>query len=56
MACPIGLADGKQVMALKEETVCLNEHIKLKSVLFVPWLNYNLILVSQLLDESNCNN
>ena len=54
MACPIGLPNGEQVMALKEGSVCLGKHIKLDNVLYVPNLNCNLISVSQLLDGSNC--
>ena len=46
MTCPIGLLNGKQAKALKERTVFLNEHIKLKNVLYVPWFNCNLISVS----------
>ena len=45
-ACLIGLPNGKQAMALKEGTVCLNKHIKLKNVLYGPQLNCNLISVS----------
>ncbi|KAJ8639810.1 hypothetical protein MRB53_016504 [Persea americana] len=48
-ACPVGLPDGKHVMAIKEGTVILNDKLKLNRVLHVPNLNCNLISVSQLL-------
>ncbi|XP_010274487.1 PREDICTED: uncharacterized protein LOC104609798 [Nelumbo nucifera] len=53
--CPVGLPDGKRVMAIKKGTVILNKHMKLTNVLYVSRLNCNLISVSQLLEESNCN-
>ena len=54
LACPVGLPDGKEVIAEKEGTVVFNEHLKLNNVLYVPNLKCNLTLVSQLVEESNC--
>ena len=53
--CAVGLPDGNQTMALKEGSVRLGKYMKSKKVLYVPNLNCNLISVSQLLDELNCN-
>lgn len=52
--CPIGLPDGKQVLATKEGTTILGGGLKIKNVLYVPKLNCNLISISQLIDEKNC--
>ena len=53
MPYPIGLPNGAETKALKEGTVTLREKLKLRHVLFVPKLKFNLISVSQLLDDSN---
>ncbi|KNA05415.1 hypothetical protein SOVF_190600, partial [Spinacia oleracea] len=52
---PVGLPNGKQVMATKEGTVILSENLTLSNVLYVPDLKCNLISVSQLLVNSHCN-
>ena len=53
-SCLVGLSDGQSVTATKQGTVKLDGGLKLKTVLYAPSLNCNLILVSQLIDESNC--
>lgn len=52
--CPVGLPNGKTVMATKEGSVRLSNNITLKNVLFVPELSCNLISVSQMIDDMQC--
>ena len=52
--CPVGLLNGKSVIATKEGSVHLTNNLILKNVLFVPELCCNLILVSQLIDDLHC--
>nr|KYP48215.1 hypothetical protein KK1_030099 [Cajanus cajan] len=52
--CPVGLPKGEHTTTTKEGTVILNNKLKLTNVLFVPSLHCYLILVSQLLHESDC--
>lgn len=54
IVCPVGLPDGKEVMAQKKGNIVLDGRLKLTNVLYVPSLNCNLISVMQLLEESNC--
>ncbi|KAK9678211.1 hypothetical protein RND81_11G196400 [Saponaria officinalis] len=49
----VGLPDGQNVMAKLMGTVCLNDRLVLRDVLFVPCLTCNLISVSQLIAENN---
>ena len=51
---PIGLPDGKNIVAVKEGDAKLTNNITLTNVLFVPKLHCNLISVSQLSDDLNC--
>ncbi|KAI5428719.1 hypothetical protein KIW84_033637 [Lathyrus oleraceus] len=55
IGCPVGLPNGKTVMSTKEGKIKLADDLILKNVLYVPQLNCNLISISQLSDESNCN-
>ena len=50
--CPVGLPNGEQAIATKEETVTLEGGLKLINVLYVPELNCNLISVTQLIDTN----
>ncbi|WOH00045.1 hypothetical protein DCAR_0519401 [Daucus carota subsp. sativus] len=52
--CPVGLPNGKSVMATKEGSVQLSSKITLKNVLLVPELSCNLISVTQLIDDLQC--
>jgi transposase InsO family protein len=52
--CPVGLPNGKHVLATKEGTKILNGGLKIENVLYVPTLSCNLISISQLIDETNC--
>ena len=54
LLCPIGLPVGKEAIAKKERTIVLAKHLKLNNLLYVPNLKCNLILISQLIKESNC--
>ena len=54
ITCPVGLPDGKEVMAEKKGNIVLDGRLKLTNVLYVPSLNCNLISVSQLIEESDC--
>ena len=54
IACPVGLPNGKEVMAEKKGNIVLDGRLKLTNVLYVPSLNCNMISVSQLVEESNC--
>lgn len=49
----VGMPNGEATVALKEGMVHLRGGLKLQHVLFVPNLKYNLISVSQLLNDSN---
>ncbi|KAJ0008070.1 hypothetical protein Pint_30233 [Pistacia integerrima] len=51
--CSVELPNGEETMALKEGTVFLGEALILRHVLFVPNLKCNLILMPQLLDDSD---
>jgi hypothetical protein len=55
LGCPVGLPNGHTATSNKEGTIKLTDGLKLKNVLYVPELNCNLISISQLSDESNCN-
>lgn len=55
IGCPVGLPNRKIVMSTKEGKIKLVDDLILKNVLYVPQLNCNLISISQLSDESNCN-
>ena len=52
-AHPVGLPDGRTVLATKTGSVKLAGGLILKNVLFVPQLHCNLISVSQLIDDSH---
>jgi len=52
--CNIGLPDGNRVISVKSGTIHLSDRLTLMNVLFVPSLRYNLISVSQLTDDLNC--
>lgn len=54
MPCYVGLPNGINALTEKEGTIVLDGHLRLINVLYVPDLNYNLISVSQLIEESNC--
>lgn len=54
LGCPVGLPYGKQIFAAEEGMVVLSETLKLSNILYVPSLKYNLISVSELIDELNC--
>lgn len=49
--CPVGLPNGKSIIAMKEGSVSLSHNLILKHVLFVPALCCNLISVSQIIDD-----
>ena len=49
----VKMADGTTSPALGCGTICLSK-LKLKSVLYVPGLSYNLLSVSQLTNDMNC--
>jgi hypothetical protein len=51
--CPMGLPNGEQAVATHEGIVIL-ERGQLSNVVYVPELNYNLIFVSQLIDDMDC--
>ena len=53
--CLIGLPNGHTATSTKEGTIRLVGGLRLENVLYVPQLNCNLIFISQLSDESNCN-
>ena len=53
VSCSVEMPNGEATVALKEGTVHLGGGLKLQHVLFVPNLKYNLISVSQLLNNSN---
>lgn len=53
--CPVGLPNGTQATATLEGRVLLFEGLILSRVLFVPQLQCNIISVSQLIDDTNCN-
>ena len=53
-SCSVGLPDGQDVVSSKEGTVKLTDKIILQHVLYVPKLDCNLISVSQLSDDLNC--
>ena len=53
--CLIGLPNGHTATSTKEGTIRLVGGLRLENVLYVPQLNCNLISISQLSDESNCN-
>lgn len=52
---PVRLPNGQTTMSTKEGTIKLTDNLKITNVLYVPDLDCNLISVSQLSDESNCN-
>lgn len=54
VACPVGLPDGKKIVATKKGRVRLFENLYLKNVLYVPTLQCNLISVTQLIDDMHC--
>jgi len=53
--CPVGLPNRHTATSTKERTIRLVGGLRLENVLYVPQLNCNLISISQLSDESNCN-
>jgi len=55
IGCPVGLPNGYTTTCTKEGTVKLTDSLRVENVLYVPELNCNLISISQLLDELNCN-
>ena len=55
VSCPVGLPNGKFVTATKQGSVYLSSKITLKNVLFVPDLYCNLMSVTQLIDDLQCN-
>jgi len=50
--CALGLPNGDQTMATKEGTAKLGGCLHLTNVLYVPKLNYNLLSVGKLLDDT----
>ena len=50
--CVVGLPNGDQTMATKEGTAKLGGCLHLTNVLYVPKLNYNLLSVGKLLDDT----
>jgi hypothetical protein len=52
--CPVGLPDGKQVLATKEGSVILDGGLQIDNVLYVPKLSCNLISIPQLTVETKC--
>lgn len=52
--CPVGLPDESEAIAIKAGDVSFEQDLMLYHVLFVPTLNYNLISVSQLIQDSRC--
>lgn len=46
IGCPVGLSDGKRIVAMKEGIVALSDTLKLTNVIYVPCLNCNLICVT----------
>ena len=52
--CPVGLPNGASVISTVVGSACLTSHITLKNVLFVPNLSCNLLSVSQLSDDLEC--
>ena len=52
--CSVGLPNGAHAIATKAGRVLLTDGLILEHVLFVPQLHYNLISVSQLIDDSKC--
>ena len=48
---PVRLPNGNKAIATKEGTIKLDGNIILKNVLYVPDLNYNMISVSQIMDD-----
>ena len=52
--CLVGLPDGSSAVATMESRVTRTQGLTLHHVLYVPRINCNLILVSQMIDESNC--
>jgi hypothetical protein len=55
VGCPVGLPNGQTVMSTKEGKIRLADDLILENVLYVPQLKCNLISISQLSHESNCN-
>jgi len=51
---PVGLPNGQHTTTIKEGSVVLDGGLKLTNVFYVPKLNYNLIFVSQMMDELKC--
>lgn len=50
----IGLPDGRETIAVKQGNAYLSVNFKVHDVLYVHELNCNLLSISQLVDENNC--
>ena len=53
-SCSVGLPKGNIVPATKEKSVQLDDNMILSNILYIPILAYNLIFVSQAIDDSDC--
>lgn len=52
--CSIGLPDGRETVAVEQGDTNLSEKFKVHNVLYVPDLQCNLLSISQLIDENDC--
>ena len=53
-SCLVGLPNGQHTTTIKEGSVVRDGGLKLTNVLYVPKLNFNLISISQMMEELKC--